>query len=73
MTGVGEHGWRSIEMTDEHTKGDINKAKGKVDEGIRKLTGDRKGQIKGKAKQVQGSAQQTLGDIQDIARLPLSR
>ena len=72
MTGVGEYARRSIEMTDEHTKGDINKAKGKVEEGIGKLTGDRKEEGKGKAKQVQGSAQQSLGDIQDIVRLPLS-
>ena len=60
-------------MTDEHTKGDINKAKGKVEEGIGKLTGDRKEEDKGKAKQVRGSAQQSLGDIQDVVRLPLSR
>ena len=28
-------------MTDQHTKGAINKAKGKVEEGLGKLTGDR--------------------------------
>jgi uncharacterized protein YjbJ (UPF0337 family) len=34
------------------------------------LTGDRKEEDKGKAKQVQGSAQQSLGDIKDAVRRP---
>lgn len=57
-------------MTDQHTKGAINKAEGKVEEGVGKLTGDRKMQAKGKAKQVQGSAQQGLGHIQDAIKRP---
>jgi uncharacterized protein YjbJ (UPF0337 family) len=55
-------------MTDQHTKGAINKAKGEVEEGLGKLTGDRQQQAKGKAKQVQGSAQQGLGNIQAAVR-----
>jgi uncharacterized protein YjbJ (UPF0337 family) len=55
-------------MTDQHTKGATNKAKGQIEEGVGKLTGDRSLEAKGKAKQVLGSAQQGLGDVQDAVR-----
>jgi uncharacterized protein YjbJ (UPF0337 family) len=55
-------------MTGQHTKGSINKAAGKVEEGFGKLTGDRSQQAKGKAKQIQGSVQQGVGNLQDAAR-----
>jgi len=55
-------------MTGERTKGSINKATGKAQEGLGKLTGDKSQQAKGKAKQIQGSAQQGLGNLQDITR-----
>ena len=55
-------------MTDEHTKGTVSKAKGRVEEGLGKLTGSRQQQAKGKAKQVQGSVQHGLGDVQDAVR-----
>jgi uncharacterized protein YjbJ (UPF0337 family) len=57
-------------MTDLNTKGATNKAKGQIEEGLGKLTGDRHEEAKGKAKQVQGSAQQGLGDIQNAVRRP---
>jgi uncharacterized protein YjbJ (UPF0337 family) len=60
-------------MTDLRTKGAINKAKGQVQEGLGKVTGDRHEEAKGKVKQVQGSAQQGLGDLQDATRRPSSR
>jgi uncharacterized protein YjbJ (UPF0337 family) len=60
-------------MTDLHAKGAINKAKGQVEEGLGKLTGDRHEEAKGKVKQVQGSAEESLGDLQDAGRRPLSR
>jgi uncharacterized protein YjbJ (UPF0337 family) len=60
-------------MTDLRAKGAINKAKGQVEEGLGKLTGDRHEEAKGKVKQVQGSAQQSLGDLQDATRRPSSR
>ena len=59
-----------IDMTDEHTKGAISKAKGTIEEGLGKLTGDKEEQAHGKAKQVQGDAQKGLGDIQDAIRGP---
>lgn len=52
-------------MTDQHTKGAISRAQGKVEEGLGKLTGDRQQQVQGMARQVQGDAQGLLGDVQD--------
>ena len=57
-------------MSEEHTKGTLNKAQGKVIEGYGKLTGNRRDQARGKAKQVQGYAQQRLGSIADAVRRP---
>ncbi len=55
-------------MTDEHTKGAISKATGKVEEGLGKLTGNKEQELHGKVKQVQGTGQEGLGDIQDAVR-----
>jgi uncharacterized protein YjbJ (UPF0337 family) len=55
-------------MTDQHTKGAISKAQGKLEEGVGKVTGDEPKQARGKIKQVQGSAQQGLGNVQDSIR-----
>ncbi len=55
-------------MTDEHTKGAISKATGKVEEGLGKLTGNKEQELHGKVKQVQGAGQESLGDIQDAIR-----
>jgi uncharacterized protein YjbJ (UPF0337 family) len=60
-------------MTDLRAKGATNKAKGQVEEGLGKLTGDRHEEAKGKVKQVQGGAQQSVADIQDAGRRPSSR
>ena len=57
-------------MTDEHAKGDVSMVKGKVQEGLGRLTGNRQQQVRGKVKQVQGRAQEKLGDIQDAVRGP---
>jgi uncharacterized protein YjbJ (UPF0337 family) len=55
-------------MTDERTKGAINKAAGKVEEGLGKLTGNKKQELHGKVKQVQGAGQEALGDIEGAAK-----
>lgn len=52
-------------MTDQHTKGAISKAQGKVEQGLGRLTGDKQKQFQGVARQVQGDAQGLLGDVQD--------
>lgn len=55
-------------MTDEHVKGTISRARGKVEETVGKLTGDRHEEAQGKIRQIQGKAQQGLGDVQDAIR-----
>jgi uncharacterized protein YjbJ (UPF0337 family) len=55
-------------VNDEQAKGTANKAQGKVQEALGKLTGDTHEQAKGKAKQIQGAAQVGLGNVQDAAR-----
>ena len=60
-------------MTDLHAEGATNKAKGQVEEGLGKLTGNRHQEAKGKVKQVEGSAQQSVADIQDAGRQPSTR
>jgi uncharacterized protein YjbJ (UPF0337 family) len=60
-------------MADLRAKGATNKAVGQVEEGLGKLTGDKREEAKGKLKQVQGSAQQGLADVQDAVRRPSKR
>ena len=55
-------------MNDQQTKGTLNKAKGQVEEGLGKLTGNKRQQAKGKARQAQSSLQHGLGDVQDAVR-----
>ena len=55
-------------MTDLRTRGTVNKAKGKLEEGAGKLVGNPKVQAKGKVHQDEGSAQQALCDAQDSVR-----
>jgi uncharacterized protein YjbJ (UPF0337 family) len=55
-------------MTDQHTKGAISKARGKVEEGLGTLTGNRKQETQGKLRQVQGDAQGHLGDVVDAVK-----
>jgi uncharacterized protein YjbJ (UPF0337 family) len=52
----------------EHVKGAVNNAEGNVKEGVGKLTGDKKLEAKGDVQQVQGKAQNGLGDIEDAVR-----
>lgn len=52
-------------MSDQHTKGTISKARGKLEQGLGKLTGNKQQQVQGIARQVQGDAQGLLGDVQD--------
>jgi len=60
-------------MTDLHAEGATNKAKGQVEEGLGKLTGNRHQEAKGKVKQVEGNAQQSVADIQNAGRNPSNR
>lgn len=60
-------------MTDEHLKGTLNKARGRVEEGLGKVTGDKSAQVRGKVRQLQGSAQEGLGNIESAVRRPIDR
>ena len=55
-------------MTDQRTKGTINKVQGSIEEAVGKVTGDRREEAKGKIRQVQGDAQRGIGDVQDAVR-----
>ena len=55
-------------MADQHAKGAVNTVKGTLNEGVGKLTGNRKLEAKGKVQKVQGTAQDGLGDAQDAIR-----
>ena len=52
-------------MGDDQVKGTITGVQGKVEETVGKLTGDKETELHGKAKQVQGEAQKTLGNVKD--------
>jgi uncharacterized protein YjbJ (UPF0337 family) len=60
-------------MTDEHIKGTISRARGKVEETVGKLTGDRHEEAQGKIRQIKGKAQQGLGDVKDAIRRERSK
>ena len=70
QSGEPERNLEEYPVTDEHIKGTISKAEGKVEEGLGKLTGNREKQVHGKARQGQGDAQKGLGDVQDAVRKP---
>ena len=55
---------------DEHTKGAISQGQGKVEEGLGALTGNRRQETTGKARQLKGTLQKALGDVQDAVRPP---
>ena len=57
-------------MSTEHTKGTVSKVKGKLEQGVGKVTGNRKLEARGTLRQVQGDAQKGLGDVQDAVRKP---
>ena len=57
-------------MTDQHTKGAISKAQGTLEAWLGSATGNKQTKLKGQARQVQGAAQEGLGDVQDAVRAP---
>jgi len=55
-------------MAHEQTKGAINKVQGRVEAALGTLTGNRRQQVLGKARQVKGGAQVALGDLQQAPK-----
>jgi uncharacterized protein YjbJ (UPF0337 family) len=57
---------RNTDMSDEHIKGSVSHAQGIMEQAVGTLIRDRPMQRLGRARRAQGSAQQGLGDIQDV-------
>lgn len=55
-------------MAKEHVEGTVDKAGGKVKEGIGNVTGDRDLQAEGKADQATGSLKKAFGNVKDAVR-----
>jgi uncharacterized protein YjbJ (UPF0337 family) len=55
-------------MDKDRIEGAAKQVKGKIKEGVGKLTGDAKTQAEGNADQAEGKVQNTVGGIKDKAR-----
>ena len=55
-------------MDKDRIEGSAKNIKGKIKEGVGKLTGDTKTEAEGKADQAEGKVQNTIGGIKDKAR-----
>ena len=53
-------------------EGSATNIKGKIKEGVGKMTGDSKTEAEGKAEQVKGNAQNAVGGLKDKAREALN-
>ena len=57
-----------MSSTTDKVKGLANEAAGNVKQGVGNLTGDTKLQAEGKAQELKGEAQQTVGKVKDGAK-----
>ena len=55
-------------MDKDRIEGSLDQAKGKIKEGVGKMTGDSKLETEGQADQVSGKVQNTIGGIKDKIR-----
>lgn len=55
-------------MDKDRIEGAAKNIKGKIKEGVGKITGDTKTEAEGKADQAEGKVQNTIGGIKDKAR-----
>jgi uncharacterized protein YjbJ (UPF0337 family) len=55
-------------MDQDRIKGSLDQAKGKIKEGVGKATGDSKLETEGKADQISGKVQNTIGGLKDKIR-----
>lgn len=60
-------------MDKDRIEGSVEQAKGKVKEGIGKVTGDSKTEAEGKAQQGAGKIQNAVGGLKDKAREALDQ
>jgi uncharacterized protein YjbJ (UPF0337 family) len=59
-------------MDKDRVEGSASNIKGKIKEGVGKMTGDSKTEAEGKAEQVKGKAQNAVGGLKDKAREALN-
>jgi uncharacterized protein YjbJ (UPF0337 family) len=57
-----------MEMDKDRVEGAATNIKGKIKEGVGKMTGDAKTEAEGRADQVAGKAQNAIGGMKDKAR-----
>ncbi len=55
-------------MDKDRIQGSLDQAKGKIKEGVGKATGDSKLETEGKADQISGKVQNTVGGLKDKIR-----
>ena len=55
-------------MAKEHTEGNVDKASGKIKEGVGRATGDRDMEAEGHAEQAKGGIKKAVGDVKDAVR-----
>jgi uncharacterized protein YjbJ (UPF0337 family) len=60
-------------MDKDRIQGGIDQAKGKVKEGVGKLTGDQKTEAEGKVDQAKGKVENAIGGAKDKLRETLDR
>jgi uncharacterized protein YjbJ (UPF0337 family) len=60
-------------MDKDRIKGSLDQAKGKVKEGVGKMTGDQKTEAEGKVDQAKGKVENAVGSAKDKLRETLDR
>ena len=55
-------------MAKEHTEGNVDKASGKIKEGIGRATGDKDMEAEGHGEQAKGDLKKGVGDVKDAVR-----
>lgn len=55
-------------MNKDQAKGTVKNITGKVQEKAGKLMGDKEQQVKGLNKQIEGTAQNTFGDVKEVVK-----
>jgi len=55
-------------MTSQRTQGALNTVRGRIEQAVGRLTGNRRQEIAGKVHEAQGGAQQSIGNISDAVR-----
>jgi uncharacterized protein YjbJ (UPF0337 family) len=55
-------------MTNQRSRGAVNTVRGRFEQAVGWLTGNRRQEMTGKVHEAQGSAQHSLGDLQDAVR-----